>query len=508
MATISDDYSTNLVSHWILHEESGTRYDSHGSNDLTDNNTVTSTTDGDRTVAVFNKANDEYLSITDTNQTGLDISGDLTVNAWVKFDNTDDATQTIVSKWAHASENQYRCVANPHGTNGLIQLLTDNACTNYSYQHYTPSYTSFDSTNWFMLTWVRTGTTAYIYINGSLLGSGTVETSANCDAVFALGIEAGRNVAPFGGRMHDVSVWSDDLSSTDISNIYNSGDGILYEALPEVAGDIDVLVVGGGGGGAGGGSNVGNGGGGGGGYLYITDQEVNVGDYTVTVGAGGAAGSSQGNGSNGGDSSLGSLVVADGGGGGGKWATNGLDGGSGGGSGGNATGGSATTGQGYDGGSASSNQWRGTGGGGASQAGETISGGTSSSPGGYGGDGASCSISGSAVTYAGGGGGGTYSGAGGAGGDGGGGDGGGSGGNSTAGTANTGGGGGGSKTNVTTGSPGGSGIVIVRYKTSDFGTCTGGTITTDGAYTVHTFTSDGTMTFVAGNAFIPKVIFF
>jgi PKD repeat protein len=39
---------------------------------------------------------------------------------------------------------------------------------------------------------------------------------------------------------------------------------------------------------------------------------------------------------------------------------------------------------------------------------------------------------------------------------------------------------------------GASGIAIVRYATADL-TATGGTITTDGAYTVHTFTSSGTL---------------
>ncbi|MEK9144991.1 MAG: hypothetical protein AAB339_05220, partial [Elusimicrobiota bacterium] len=55
------------------------------------------------------------------------------------------------------------------------------------------------------------------------------------------------------------------------------------------------------------------------------------------------------------------------------------------------------------------------------------------------------------------------------------------------------GGGGGSKQNVTEGY-GANGIVIIRYGTADFGACTGGTITTDGADTIHAFTSSGTFT--------------
>ena len=42
------------------------------------------------------------------------------------------------------------------------------------------------------------------------------------------------------------------------------------------------------------------------------------------------------------------------------------------------------------------------------------------------------------------------------------------------------------------GGAGGSGVVIISYVTADWGAGTGGTITTDGANTVHTFNGDGT----------------
>jgi hypothetical protein len=38
---------------------------------------------------------------------------------------------------------------------------------------------------------------------------------------------------------------------------------------------------------------------------------------------------------------------------------------------------------------------------------------------------------------------------------------------------------------------GGDGVVVIKYVTTSFGTCTGGTKTVDGIYTIHTFTSSG-----------------
>ena len=251
---------------------------------------------------------------------------------------------------------------------------------------------------------------------------------------------------------------------------------------------IDYLIVAGGGGGGSGSS----GGGGGGGLLQGTAVTAPaIGSYSVVVGTGGAGGTSGGSGVNGGNSSFNSLTAIGGGAGGGV-TQNGSNGGSGGGRGQAAsTAGSGTSGQGNDGGGSGGN---GTGGGGAG----AVGGNSSGSVAGNGGSALSSSISGSAVSYAGGGGAGgnasdsvpAGTGASGAG----------SGSQDEssggAGTANRGGGGGGggNSSDDSTKGPGGaggSGVVIIRYLTGTI-TATGGTITTNGGYTIHTFTSNGT----------------
>lgn len=246
---------------------------------------------------------------------------------------------------------------------------------------------------------------------------------------------------------------------------------------------LEALIVGGGGGG---GSSAGGGGGGGG--VKTPTPSAGVGAYTITVGAGGAAGVSGGN-----SSAFG--TTATGGGRGGSDTGTGANGGSGGGGGGapsvaSATpaGGTGTGGEGNDGaaGSRTTGHAIGGGGGGASAAGSGKNGGA----------GTSSSISGTATTYGSGGGGGTGSAdAAGTGGTGAG-NGGQDAASGTAGTANRGGGGGGAGANGGTAGAGGSGVVIVRYLTGAI-TATGGTVTTSGSYTVHTFTTSGTFTVTA-----------
>lgn len=275
---------------------------------------------------------------------------------------------------------------------------------------------------------------------------------------------------------------------------------------------IEYLLVAGGGGGA---SGYSAGGGGAGGMLSGTISINNGVYYTVSVGAGGA-GVSSGNGgwltsdagthgTNGGNSSVGSLLVAVGGGGGaGMGASGGGGVGRSGGSGGagsyKASAGSGTAGQGNAGGTGSNqNNHMGGGGGGAGAVGGNAPDTGNSAA--AGGSGAASSISGSSTYYAGGGGGGIYdnggqqNSSGGSGGQGGGGIGAlNSRTNGGAGTGNTGGGGGGAGSYEPqtwyTGGTGGSGIVIIRYVGPQ--RASGGTITYNGTYTTHTFTSSGT----------------
>ena len=249
------------------------------------------------------------------------------------------------------------------------------------------------------------------------------------------------------------------------------------------------LVVAGGGGAGGG--QAGPAGGGAGGLLTGTASLNPTQSYTVIVGAGGTGGGFNAIGASGSNSVFNTATSIGGGYGGcynGSTALNGGAGGSGGGGGGvgttNATGGAATSGQGFAGGNGFGNVTlsAGGGGGGAGEAGNTDGNG-------QGGDGLANSISGTSVTYAGGGGGVSdnpqqgY-----AGGDGGGGAGAVNGG--TAGTANLGGGGGAGR-NSPYGGNGGSGVVIISYVGAQ--QFSGGVVTSSGGNTIHTFTTSGTL---------------
>ena len=299
------------------------------------------------------------------------------------------------------------------------------------------------------------------------------------------------------------------------SNWQFASDVILSVSLsPALAQDVNYLIIAGGGGGGSrdnGGIAGGGGGGGAGGYKESI-YSASPGTYPIVVGGGGAGGTAPGASGTDGSNSSALGITSTGGGGGGpsnNGSVLGRNGGSAGGGGynNNAGGTASPAGQGNNGGKGSFNIGPGGGGGGANAVGSDAPG---TQIGGAGGNGKASSITGSTVTRAGGGGGGSHnSGTASLGGSGGGGNGGYNSGNPTDGTANTGGGGGGQDwfSVGTTAGGGGSGVVILSYTTTDFGTCTGGTKTTNGSKTVHTFTSNDNFVVVAastsnGNMFL------
>jgi hypothetical protein len=271
------------------------------------------------------------------------------------------------------------------------------------------------------------------------------------------------------------------------------------DALSPTTYSADILLIGDGGGG--GSAGYYGGGGGAGGFRSFSSQLLTIGSvYTVTIGTGGS-----GSTPNAGDSGTGSSISgtgisytsAGGGGGGGAGSSAGKNGGSGGGgfdpgAPGNGNTPSTSPSQGNNGGAQGGTM----GGGGAGAVGGTNSN-VSPPYGAGGGNGTASSITGSSVTYAGGGGSGGRPGAP-TGGTGGGGNGGTYAPNSlpTNGTANTGGGGGGIGYDGSDGGNGGSGVCIISVPTSSYSSTTTGspTVTTSGSNTIIKFTGSGSYT--------------
>lgn len=328
---------------------------------------------------------------------------------------------------------------------------------------------------WHHVAMVRATGILTLYLDGIAVASGT-------DVRYYTGGAATLGLNGFTGYIDEVRIskgiarWTENFIPSDTA--YTSL--TLYPDAP--IGDAQVLLIGGGGGGGSGEARVYEGGGGGAGGFIETVLELSAGVYPITIGVGGPPNLA------GAPSTFGSLLHAFAGGyGGGPSGAAGGPGASGGGS--RATGAAGITiapEQGNNGGGGVNPSG---GGGGANSPGAS---GAASPNGPPGGQGKTSDISGTATPYSGGGGGAaTTNGTGGLGGSSVGGNGANWGLVGNAAVPNTGsGGGGGSSKNSKSGGSGASGVCIIRYLSGSING-SGGTVTFDGDYVIHTFTSSG-----------------
>jgi len=221
---------TNLVSYWELEEASGTRVDSHGANDLTDNNTVGTMTGVQGEAADFEHGNSETLSITGA---GLNITGDISIAGWINQESTVSASgQMGIFSCFGTNAATRKFIFALAGTN-LIRFDVRNSSggSDNFQQAYTETVGSWVHV---AVTWDASTKEAKFYRDGSQLGS--TQTGSTVSALTSVtgypyvvgGIRT--NLDYWDGGIDDLGVWDKVLTSTEISALYNSGSGIPYDA--------------------------------------------------------------------------------------------------------------------------------------------------------------------------------------------------------------------------------------------------------------------------------------
>lgn len=216
----------NLRGLWLLEETSGVRYDyTANDNDLTDNNTVGYSADsqeGDYS-ADFENSNDEYLSITDGDQTGLDVTGDFTICCWIKPESLTDATgHNLVAKYDTASNQRSYNFWLLKATGGYYPRL--NVSSDGSGYAAADADTPVTAGSWVHLAAVYNGTDLRIYRNGSLDITPVSYSSGihNGTAEFRLGRHSS-SAYPYDGLLDEVAIFDRALSADEIISIYNYG---------------------------------------------------------------------------------------------------------------------------------------------------------------------------------------------------------------------------------------------------------------------------------------------
>ena len=178
--------------------------------------------------------NSQYLSITDADQTGLDLSGNFTMEAWIKLESLppSDTSYYITSKYylSGSGDNDRSYTFFLYNTGSeqrfYCNAYQDDTTSDQAYIVWSPS-----AGTWYHLAATftianATATEFEFFVGGVSQGNGTVDKDNNISSIqigeapFCIGAR-GDPTYYFDGLIDDVRVWNDIRTDTEISDNYN-----------------------------------------------------------------------------------------------------------------------------------------------------------------------------------------------------------------------------------------------------------------------------------------------
>jgi len=219
---------TGLSAYWKLNEISGTRSDSKGTSDLSDNNTVGYATGEVGNAALFSAASSEYLSV--NNNSALTTSNtSFTVSGWYYFGSSIQGS-VLASKdnvtdrgrvWQLWFDPDNRVLGFDIWNNGYLldsrEVLVNNV-------NPTPAWH-------FIVAWFDVANhTLNLQIDNGTVNSISTDTSYTYDS--GIPIRLGRIGGPepysYDGLIDEFGYWKRLLTSSERNSLFNSGSGLSY----------------------------------------------------------------------------------------------------------------------------------------------------------------------------------------------------------------------------------------------------------------------------------------
>lgn len=231
----------NLISYLKMDESSGTRVDAHGSNDLTAGGTggVGSATGIINDAADFELADADVLYITDASQSGLDVTGDFSISAWINIESAPGSGVEfdIVSKHDNGAANQRSFIASYENVSGNGFRFRVSSSGTSGTQSTAKWLQTLTTATWYHVVFAYSAAgNVSLYVNGSLVSNVTGQRTSvfNGTAPFTVGARGNGGstfAAHFDGLIDEVGIWGRTLDATDVSDLYNAGAGLSYEDI-------------------------------------------------------------------------------------------------------------------------------------------------------------------------------------------------------------------------------------------------------------------------------------
>jgi hypothetical protein len=228
-ADLTTAEKVGLVSYWNLDEVSGDRADSHGDNDLTDNNTVGSVINAgdamDGGAASFVAANSEYLSLGDTV-----LPESFTVSAWFKYSSASD-TYPIIFYAADSWYSSVQIAVYGGNAGGDVRVLIGDGLGGYQQGVITAPASLYDGWHFIVAGYDITDRKAFIQLDGGAeVKSAALVTDryASPTPVWIGGGQVGDTPNRMSGVVDEVAIWDRVLTADERTELFAAGAGKFY----------------------------------------------------------------------------------------------------------------------------------------------------------------------------------------------------------------------------------------------------------------------------------------
>jgi len=237
--TAGTNLLSGLIAYWKLEEASGTRYDSHGSYDLTENVGIDSEVGVKGDCAVSNSTYDDGRSLTIFPSPYDSVGASWSLSFWMSTnDSNDDTFHMFPNAWGNCVLFEILTIDGNKVVQGRLWKDGENSeiSTDISRSGiYTEGFIHVVITHDLPTKTVRVyydGVEEHIVTYTTSLNpvNGTESADANTILSMFAGDTDGTDYAG-PGKLDEVGIWGRAITAAEVSALYNNGSGITYEEL-------------------------------------------------------------------------------------------------------------------------------------------------------------------------------------------------------------------------------------------------------------------------------------
>jgi hypothetical protein len=237
---LATSLTTGLAAYWSFDEASGDAASSVNDNLLINHNVTGYSAGRIGNAAHFVPTQSNYFKIADDDQTGLDMTGGISLSFWVKLASQPTGAYPyyhIINKWNEADQRSFSLTyTTSDDTPRLYLAVSQEGCDDSPTDAFFLNASLSDSVwHHVVVAWNASLATTDFYINGShastAMGLYHYTSMFDSTADFLIGTHIDEENSAHGyldGMMDEVGIWSRVLDANEASTLYHSGAGLAY----------------------------------------------------------------------------------------------------------------------------------------------------------------------------------------------------------------------------------------------------------------------------------------